>query len=388
MANKLKKNYIIISHYTHREHDEQGGPAHDLRDYLLPLASELSFLELPFPYANDKRVFLRHYASGKLKFKKTLTKLGGPDILQYALHPFPIWYTLLKDPTTYDICFAFDNLTTVAVFPLRALRVVKRLVNYSIDYTPTRFENKFLNFLYLRLDKLACALADNNWVVSQKMISPKRVRRFFVNKEAKFQEIPIGFSKKGIKLLPISKLVRFRLVFLGTLYEKQGLQLIIRALPRIRKLFPKTTLTVIGAGENETNLKLLARNLGVQDIIDFRGFVKDHKEMVKILTGAAVGLATYKPVSTSFTYFADPGKIKTYLGCGLPVITTSVPPISKVISKNKAGEIVAYDPSSFIEGLKKIIKDKKTYARYRQNAISLSETYNTKNIFEKAFKDL
>lgn len=380
---------LIISHFTYRvEMVNDIGPPQDLKNFLLKEVKKIIYIELPFPYANDKKCYISIYENGTLVEAKKTFPLFGPDWFQYMIHPIIILYFSVRS-SPHTICFALDNLSTISVLPLRFLKLIKRLVYYSIDYTPHRFQNRVLNFLYQIADKIACATVDINWVLSKPMLHAKKTRKFFIGEKAIFYEVPMGFPKKEITLLPIEKIDRFHLVFVGVLLEKQGVQIVLESLPILIQYFPKIHLTIIGTGNYEDELKKIASKFKInRSVVTFKGFIKDHRQIEAILTHGGIGLAPYKPSPESFTYFADPLKPKLYLGCGLPVIITNVPPIAKVIKKNKAGLIMNYSKESFIKSAQGILKDFNTYANFRRAAVVLSEEYDTEKILKTAISQI
>ncbi|MBI2028461.1 MAG: glycosyltransferase [Candidatus Levybacteria bacterium] len=382
----LNKNdtVLIICHYTQLEDRVNSiGPPQDLRRFLLKRVKRITYILLPFPYAVDNRCYIDIYENGKLiKAKKTF-RLRGPDLLQYLLHPLIILYfSLFTSPFT--VCFALDNLSTLSVLPLRLIKITKKLVYFSIDYTAYRFQSKILNFLYHAADKIACATADINWVQSQPMLNIKKTKKFFIGNQAVFHEVPTGFPKRDITVLPIGKIDRYHLVFAGVLLEKQGLQLVIEALPKLLSYFPKLLLTIIGSGDYEDELKRITKKYNVNRFVNFTGYIANHRKIEDILTKCGIGLAPYKPDPSSYTYFASPIKPKIYLGCGLPVIITNVPSFAQEIDKHKAGIIINYSRESLIKAIKIILKSSKTYATFREAALNLSKQCDTEVILQNA----
>lgn len=63
-----------------------------------------------------------------------------------------------------------------------------------------------------------------------------------------------------------------RLLFVGRLVERKGVEVLIRALPRILEE-RDVVLTVVGEGERETDLRAAARGADVEDRVEFTGFV-------------------------------------------------------------------------------------------------------------------
>jgi len=382
----LNKNdtVLIICHYTNLEDRVNSiGPPQDLRKFLLKRVKKITYILLPFPYAVDTRCYIDRYENGKLVHAKQTLRLRGHDWLQYLTHPFVVVYiSLITSPHT--VCFALDNLSTLSVLPLRIIGLVKKVVYYSIDYTPQRFPNKIMNFLYQTSDKIACATADVNWVLSQPMLKIKQTRKFFIGQQAVFYKVPMGFPKKHISVQPVEKIDRYHLVFAGVLLEKQGMQLVLQSLPKLLTYYPKLHLTIIGSGEYEDHLKKITRVNKLNSVVKFNGYIANHRKIEAILTKCGIGLAPYQPDPASYTYFADPMKPKIYLGCGLPVIITNVPPIARIIEKNGAGVIMKYSVESFILSVKQILKNSNRYVRYRKTAIKLSEKYDAEKILKDA----
>lgn len=239
------------------------------------------------------------------------------------------------------------------------------------------------------MDRFACMISDINWVTVENMITAKAQNGLDLKRCAPFQVVPIGFSKENITVKSIDKIDRYNLIFVGFLFEKQGLQLMIEVLPKLIKKFPKVRLTIIGSGPIESEIKKSIEQSNLNFYVTFTGYINNHQEIVKLLTNSGgIGLATYVPSIGDYSYYADPSKIKLYLLCGLPVITTNVPPIAKKIEKRKAGFVIDYSPQDLFNVLEKLLQDKKTYKFVRENALKMGNEYDIAIILNKAFKEL
>jgi len=59
------------------------------------------------------------------------------------------------------------------------------------------------------------------------------------------------------------------------------------------------------------------------------GSINNHITIEKILMSCGIAIAPYSSIDkNNFSFYADPGKVKFYLGCGLPIVITDVPPIT------------------------------------------------------------
>jgi glycosyltransferase involved in cell wall biosynthesis len=61
------------------------------------------------------------------------------------------------------------------------------------------------------------------------------------------------------------------LLFIGKLVEQKGLDVLIKAIARVRTVIPDIRLRVVGDGPEQQKLKKLAANLQVSDLITFTG---------------------------------------------------------------------------------------------------------------------
>lgn len=382
---KLSKNssILILSHFYKRAL-AGGGPPQEIRDFFIPKVKRVYYIEHPFPYGNDRRSSMTVYESGLLKRQIFTPSLRGPYILFYILDVFLTFFFVLLSRTKFDLCIALDNLNTVSILPFKKLGLVKKLVFYTIDYTPLRFENRTLNNMYHLIDRIACYNADTMWILSERMIEARKKNKVDLTRSAPNILLPMGANLGRIKILPVRKISRHTIVYVGYLLEKHGIQFVLEALPKIIPKIPQVRFIIIGQGEYEQKLKAIAKKLKITNTVAFKGFIKDHKTVERILCKSAIGIAPYVPSPDNFTYFTDPGKVKLYLGCGLPVVITDVPAIARVIESHKAGIIIDYTVQSMARALVMLLSNDKLYNQYRKNAIVLSKKYDTNSLIRGA----
>lgn len=380
-------NILIISHYYKRALSG-GGPPQEIRDHFLPKVKKIYYIEHPFPNATDHKSSMTIYENGVLKKQIFTFSIRGPEALLYILDFLKTIYFLLISKTKFDLCVALDNLNTVSMIPFRKIGLIKKLAFYTIDYNPLRFGNKTLNNIYHFLDKLACYYADAIWVLSKKMDIARKKNGVDAKRMAPSILLPMGANLERIKVLPFEKIQRYQIVYAGFLMEKQGVQLAIRSLPYVIKKIPYIKFVIIGQGEYGKSLKQLTKELNMTDYIEFKGFIKNHREVEKILCKSALAVAPYVDSPDNYTRYTDPGKPKLYLGCGLPVVITDVPQIAHIIQSKKAGITVDYETNSFANAIIKLLSDDIQYKQFRQNAINLSKNYNTNTLIANALEKI
>lgn len=117
---------------------------------------------------------------------------------------------------------------------------------------------------------------------------------------------------------------RLRLIIVCRQEPGKGTDLVIRSLPRILSKHAGTTLDVVGDGSALNGLKRLAEELGLSGRVGFHGKL-DHAGVIQLMQEA--DLFCYPTASEGF-----PKVVVEALACGLPVITTRVSALPKLIA--------------------------------------------------------
>jgi glycosyltransferase involved in cell wall biosynthesis len=107
-----------------------------------------------------------------------------------------------------------------------------------------------------------------------------------------------------------------------------------------------------------------------------------------ILAEASVGVAPYLTDVGSFTQFADPGKLKAYLGAGLPIVLTPVPPNAKELEESGAALLVESSPESVASGIQAVFSSAIEWQWRRDAALKLTRRYDWEIILGDALRSL
>jgi glycosyltransferase involved in cell wall biosynthesis len=153
----------------------------------------------------------------------------------------------------------------------------------------------------------------------------------------------------------------------------------------LKKRVPDFSFVIVGGGKNIPALREEIQKAGLQDCVTVHGFVESMQDVLALLAKAGVAIAPYFPFDkNSFTFYSDPGKIKTYLGCGLPIVLTDVPPIAKTLANEQVGKIASYDAADFAEKVAEIINTP-DYNRLRTHVQDFGRRFDWNIVFETAF---
>jgi len=328
---------------------------------------------------------VRIYESGSLSrtlYFRTLPKFGT---LNYV-RDFALTLTMpIALRRKFDYFIGSNPLNALAGILLRRLGFVQDVVFYKIDYVPKRFANRVLNTLYNRLDRFSSEHSDWTWNLAQTMIKERSKRGLRLSHQL---VVPIGTNFERIRRAPPSQVIPSRLVYMGSLRQGQGIQLAVEAFSEIKRELSQAELVIVGNGPLEKELKSNVTKLGLDYCVTFTGQIPSHEEVERILTTCGIGLAPYEPSTDNYTQYTEPGKVKVYLACGLPVVITRVPEIARDIEQSGAGVVIDYNAHDLAVAIETLIRDESTYWKARSAAISFASRYTWDSIFETAFSSM
>ncbi len=278
-----------------------------------------------------------------------------------------------------ELYFGVDNLNALTGILLRRFGKVERVVYYVIDYIPNRFKANWLNRLYHWLDRYCVSQADETWNLSSAMATERLKSGLSIQSSGRQRTVPVGTHLLERATRSTKPEYFPELVFLGILSSEQGIELLLEAWPKILAALPSARLTVIGSGP------LAERVRHSQTPIRFLGYLPKQTDVDQYLAAADIGLAPYEIKSDSFKQFTDPGKIKSYLGAGLPIVMTNISAIAQEIELAGAGKIVTDDIESLVEAVVSLATNSDDYEEAARAAQKLAQRYLWHNIFDTAF---
>ncbi len=155
-----------------------------------------------------------------------------------------------------------------------------------------------------------------------------------------------------------------RLLYVGPLVGRKGVATLIEALPMMLESSVPVRLLVVGRGPEEPGLKALADRLGVAGRITFAGYVEE-KDLVNKYQES--DLFVFLSTREGFGLV-----LVEAMACGLPIVTTDVPPMPEVVG-DAALLVPPSDPEKLARAVVQIAGDEALRTRLAQEGRRLVE---------------
>jgi glycosyltransferase involved in cell wall biosynthesis len=166
---------------------------------------------------------------------------------------------------------------------------------------------------------------------------------------ARIAEIPNGVSTAGVAPKTDYSLHHpVRLVFVGRLHPQKGLEVLLKALRRLRDDGSEVGVTLVGDGPQKMQLKNLASELGIRPHVKFAGESSDVQDYLRdadvfVLPSKAEGISN---------------ALLEAMAQGLPVVVSDIPGNAEVVDDEKTGIVFHRDDvSSLAARLQSLLQD-------------------------------
>lgn len=134
-------------------------------------------------------------------------------------------------------------------------------------------------------------------------------------------------------------------IFLGRLEKVKNLDFLLRSFVLVKKRIPEVKLLIVGRGGDEPRLKKLINALSLRDVI-FTGELHADKIPEVLNCADVLSLCTLADGCEG-----SPTVIREAIACGIPVVSTDVGDVRRVIKKNLLGRVVCFDEKSFAQAI-------------------------------------
>jgi glycosyltransferase involved in cell wall biosynthesis len=170
------------------------------------------------------------------------------------------------------------------------------------------------------------------------------------------------------------------IVYMGSFFYFSGLPQAIREFARHSDARPKIKFLLIGMGEQDSELRNLVRDLGLQSQVLFAGYVP-YELLPKFLSSCDIAINTLEPTLVSHSAF--PNKVLQYLASNLPVVSTRLDGLVGVFGDHEGIEWASSPQDAMKLAVNRIEKLGRSNSKPNANSELLRKTFSPSDTVER-----
>lgn len=408
---KLKNVFVVTYTFIYNGvRTNSSGPAIPLMDFFKKHTNKLYFLEQPLPGSDFMDTqFTTFYLGMQTSIKKInfIFSRLDPQKLRYVVKAaktktyirlklrdiFSNFYFFLRNlnqirDEKIDLYIGVECINAFCGIFLKKIGLVKIVVYYVFDWIPYRYKNPIMGWLYIWLDRFATYNADYSWNITYKIAEGReKLFKFDRKKMSPQLYVPYSISLISNKVLPVDKIDKNLIIYSGYMTDINGPMLAIEAFDKVVKKFPKAKLLMIGGGEQENELIKYIKINNLSKHITMVGYIADQNKVIDLQCKGIIGLAPYRHMKESGKFYGDVIKIRMYFACGLVVISTDVPPVSKEIKEENLGIVVKNDRAdNFADAIIELLENRKKLSIMRTNVVKKAKDSSWEKTYMKTLR--
>jgi glycosyltransferase involved in cell wall biosynthesis len=166
---------------------------------------------------------------------------------------------------------------------------------------------------------------------------------------------PVDLAPEGVNLSDYKVGLPMRdreplVVYVGRIKRYKGLDVLLRAVAVLVPEIPGLRFHVAGSGDDRPRLEALARDLGLQEVVRFLGFVSEEQK-VELYGKAKVVVNSSLKEGWGLTSIEANA-------CGTPVVATDVPGLCDSVRSGETGFLVPFgDVDGFVKSMRVVLTD-------------------------------
>jgi len=254
----------------------------------------------------------------------------------------------------------------------------RKLVHTFHGHVLHSYFGKIKTWFFIWIEKMLSLFTDRIITVSESL-KRELVERFRIAPEKKFSVVELGFELDDLlKLEPRENSDHVNIGIVGRLTRVKNHEMLLRIAKKVKGVGCRVKFVIIGDGQLRRELENYAKELGIENIVEFRGWVKDVAEIYRdmdILVLTSLNEGT--PVS-----------IIEAMASARPVVATDVGGVRDVVEDGKSGYLVKPgDERDFSEKLTGLINDRDRRVRFGEyGRKSVRERFSKERLIKDIYK--
>jgi len=173
--------------------------------------------------------------------------------------------------------------------------------------------------------------------------------------------------------------------FIGSFYEYEGLELLVKAMPAMKDNCPDLHLLLVGGGQTENKLKAIVAQLDLTSHVTFTGRV-NHKEVMRYYS--IIDLLVYPRLSMRLTDLVTPLKPLEAMAMGRPCLASDVGGHKELIIDQKDGLLFQADNMDSLISQLKLAYKMRDFGLIIQNGLNKVNTERNWSVSAAPYKSI
>jgi glycosyltransferase involved in cell wall biosynthesis len=170
----------------------------------------------------------------------------------------------------------------------------------------------------------------------------------------------------------------FTLVHHGSLVERYGADLAVRAVARLRDRIPALRLRIYGDGDLRPRLAALIQELAVGDRVDLHPGMMPLEDLLPLVAAADAAIVPHR--ADPFTDTILPNKLLEYLALGLPTVVTR----TRTVQWHVPEDTVEYCTPNDVDAMARAIERVWAQPQYRDSLAARSRAFSQRHSWKEA----
>lgn len=164
------------------------------------------------------------------------------------------------------------------------------------------------------------------------------------------------------------------LVFIGTIYNFCGLDVIVNNFQTLLRSVPGLKLIIVGDGDLAPQLKELIKKQGLEEQVKITGF-RPYNEVPEYISCADLTILPF--YTNEITKDIVPIKVLQYLACQRPLLCTPLPEVKRLFPEIQSGVVYANigQKDEFIEKIIEVLSNNGLQKTLGENALSFVKVH-------------
>lgn len=271
-----------------------------------------------------------------------------------------------------------DEINVVPWFTPLYVKAPKMAFIHQTAKEPLFVEiNKLVATVMYCIEKIGMLIYRNLTIVT---VSPSAKKELVKNgiPEEKIAVIPPGIDVKkyNCDYDPCKKADFPMVLYLGRLKKYKGIHHLIKAMTYVTEQIPEAKLSIAGKGDYREELTKIANKLGLENVVDFNGYVSEDKKADLIQKAWVLVVPS---IEEGYGIVAIEAA-----ACGTPTIGTDTTGLRDSIVNGKTGFLVPYGkPKTMGKKICEVLKNDELRHKLSRNATRWGKEFDWKKSLSK-----